>query len=547
MILFVFAKCLIKFIYLSINKSVTNNMNEEKYINSLWQGINDSKDIKQLNHVFNHLMYINSYLNLRDSLVQNNLFDAEITPNMKLWNITTSIPLKLIMCYKLFHKKVFINFYQQSQKFQDDMTQQNPDNFLHQKNVITSPSGSSSSSSSSSVVSQSIGSNHRIFELILVNESNLELFETLLKCYYVESKLSRLINIMAGFDFEFNNTHQKSRASVAAIGLIQLCITYHREKHLFLIDPNLFSDICEHKEERNLITQYIFVNQDISKTTHGSDSLDLPYICRQLLCMDRKLITTLLQNYYDTKLLHETFSNLLSYLGTDTRAKSNLYDAMHHMKVITDQDYKYLVSLEKKIGKKDIIVWKLSELKEKQMEYAIGDIMYLPDLTTVIRREHTILHYENYYQAMLAIQRLTFLHKSTNILSTLEIDCYKLNTVLYDTKNNELKQMITIVDTLIDQKAILPRYNLPLKVFMGVDYYRGIVVFLFRLLTYYQIWKQKIKVYSKKNQVAEISGIGDIYEAVYKIITESDLPELIYWMKIIKKHIKSFLGTIMPS
>jgi 3'-5' exonuclease len=234
---------------------------------------------------------------------------------------------------------------------------------------------------------------------------------------YVQNLISKNHDqIYAALDFEFDQSHKTHNMSLA-----QLIFTYSDGKtsktsDAYLMDFRLFSRKKFSRFERAVLT-----NPKVLKILHGAESLDLPAL-RKIISSDLEF-KRFLSQMADTRFLCEAHHILLAKKGTSLR-KCSIYDALRDTDVISKEEYQKLSSIKINYRKP----WKIKKLSQKQITYAVADVLFLHNLyqeyRTLIGEELISLIMESYrYGVMGRMSLLTVPHasrKTTDLVDALK-------------------------------------------------------------------------------------------------------------------------------
>ena len=214
--------------------------------------------------------------------------------------------------------------------------------------------------------------NKNIYSVFVVNNQdnkvNKDKFLNELKSLDLKGDLKR--NIKIGFDYEFNS--QK-------IGLAQVLISEKNiSNNIYLFDPKEFNEV-----ETKIIQQKLYLNS-YPKVLHGSESLDIPYIYKEVLHNDLDLIKKFTSTMTDTRFK-------CSLLG---HRKCSLYEALYQTKSINQKQYEFLQNLYKVNGKVYKIYWNTHRLTLNQNMYAAFDVIFLRRLDRILNKELKKIGYD---------------------------------------------------------------------------------------------------------------------------------------------------------
>lgn len=114
----------------------------------------------------------------------------------------------------------------------------------------------------------------------------------------------------------------------------------------------------------------MLTKEDIKKVLHGAESLDIPYLFKNIFTT-HKLRTSFCNNLFDTRYLCEYY-----HLENNINNKCKIYSIL---KVINDTQLNMLIKNDEKMGPIyliDIDVNKLNEPRSKKIQYYIVYLMY---------------------------------------------------------------------------------------------------------------------------------------------------------------------------
>jgi hypothetical protein len=191
-------------------------------------------------------------------------------------------------------------------------------------------------------------------------------------------------NTIIGLDFEFKKVTKENKE----IALMQINLENNtKNAFIFILYPPKLNN-------KSLIE--LLCNEQIIKVIHGGESLDIPYLFNSLLKSKSK-IKKFLSNTYDTKFLCEFY-----HYQNKINAKCNIYNLLEEFKIIGKKNINYLKKLEDKIGEIYLIKFNINSLSEELINYALYDVIYLPELikkfisienTNIIKNITAIIYY----------------------------------------------------------------------------------------------------------------------------------------------------------
>jgi hypothetical protein len=301
-------------------------------------------------------------------------------------------------------------------------------------------------------------------------------------------------NIMyfAGLDYEFFKQE---------IALAQLCLfPNNTTKFIWIWNPKDLDNIASKRLISNLYT-----NNAIYKILHGSDSLDTPYMFKELFNNDYDTIFAFIKRMIDTRFLCE-FHKIIIH---EDNKKCSLYDGLLYFGTITKTKYEQLDSLNKQMGPIHIIKWDISTMTNKNILYALYDVLFLREFMFDILRK-TKLHEEINHKNMELIPELTrlvFLEK-WKIISILDnnklvIDSLNNYKIKY---NNQDRTLIDIFDSNI-QNLFIEDIKLQVKDLLEINYLKSSIILILKYVIYYLLLK---KYAPDKSDVLKYDDLLDI-------------------------------------
>jgi hypothetical protein len=170
--------------------------------------------------------------------------------------------------------------------------------------------------------------------------------------------------IYLGIDFEFNNINNNRE-----IALCQINIENNNSGNVFLFYP-LDLDNYQTKSFINLLTDV-----DIIKILHGGESLDIPYLFKNIL-KDNKDRIKFCSNLIDTRYLCEYY-----YLKKNEKNfKCKINYVLLELNVIDKKIFNLLAKVEEDMGPIYNIIIDVNNLDELLIMYTVTDVLYLPKL-----------------------------------------------------------------------------------------------------------------------------------------------------------------------
>lgn len=175
---------------------------------------------------------------------------------------------------------------------------------------------------------------------------------------------------LLGLDFEFNT---------GTIALAQLNLDK------FKIDNNEIILLFDPTNEKFInIFRQIVLHDNIWVILHGAESLDLPYMTRQLL-QNKKQIVKLFSNLIDTKFLCE-YSLIDKKEG---RCKINYF--LQQENIISKKFLEDMLFNEEKMGPIYLVHVDVKKLSKELMLYSAYDVIFLPELIRKIKVKYPFI------------------------------------------------------------------------------------------------------------------------------------------------------------
>lgn len=170
---------------------------------------------------------------------------------------------------------------------------------------------------------------------------------------------------IVGIDFEFNNINNKRQIALFQINLE----TLDNDPKIYLFYP---PDLT--KDQMKILKQLLMTTY-IKKIIHGGESLDIPYLFKNIFITNNEQIN-FCKNLYDTKYLCE-FYNLENNL-TENRCK--IYYLLKQMDIVNKKQFDYLLENEKNMGPIYKIIINVKKIDLPVIKYSTYDVLYLPAL-----------------------------------------------------------------------------------------------------------------------------------------------------------------------
>ena len=202
----------------------------------------------------------------------------------------------------------------------------------------------------------------------------------------------------------------------------------------------------------------LLTKEDIKKVLHGAESLDIPYLFKNIFTT-HKLRTSFCNNLFDTRYLCEYY-----HLENNIDNKCKIYSILREMKVINDTQLNMLIKNDEEMGPIyliDIDVNKLNEPSSKNtMLYCVFDVLYLArllekfpnkDTYTKLIPEITCFNYIDKYENIFTVPFSELVGGVNNFYLKLNngshiklIDIYEMYYNVVDDKDKILSKLMKI-------------------------------------------------------------------------------------------------------
>jgi len=347
----------------------------------------------------------------------------------------------------------------------------------------------------------------KFFVKKVTDELSLNLLLSYSMFYYLDAIHSKSKSYI-GLDFEF--TENK-------IALCQISFFPKRNfKYIFIYDPKILTDY-----QQELIIKMVFTS-DIIKITHGSDSLDIPYIFEELFRLDSEKILKYTQNLVDTRFLCEYVKVVTNY----SDKKCSIYDALLYFKAISKKKYNELMKNNDIMGPIQDVQWEIKKMGKAHLKYVVYDVLYLrkflSSIFSFVEEKNTVLVRQ--LELIPPLTRFVFYerYEISDILTiskkmTDDINNYIVESIDKTKKNT----MINIYNNVID-KVVIPSIELKVTKLLEINHFKKALSILFKRIIY-SIITHRYVVYMNKNDryTDKIT-----YKEMLKQLMDLKLPEL---------------------
>ena len=299
---------------------------------------------------------------------------------------------------------------------------------------------------------------------------------------YIKEFISYKGYKLIGVDFEFNRVKNKRE-----IALCQINFMKKDKMNIFLFyPPNIKKDIF-----KSLLIS------DCIKILHGSESLDLPYLCDNII--NNNDWDKFCNNLIDTRYLCEYYN---SSNNIDSRCR--IYDLLLSMKVISKNKYDDLMKNDKLMGN----IWEINidvkTMSKELIKYSIYDVLYLPKLFNKFPKN------EIYHKIIPEIGNIVFLLRYQDKLDKYFADVSKHNLTKYNINNYNYNDVyISVFEWIMTDNLM---YNL-----YQISYFRKFIELIIKNILYNYLDKS-IKLIDFNNNQQLIKIIKIINKCINEII-----------------------------
>lgn len=189
------------------------------------------------------------------------------------------------------------------------------------------------------------------------NNKNLEEIKNILlnyKVYLDDQQKKKLL----GLDFEFN----KGTIAMAQLNLDKFLV--NNKEVVLLFDPT--DKIIENLFRKIILHPKLWI------CLHGGESLDIPYLTKQLIKKAKDMVL-FFKNLIDTKYLCD-----YSLLKDSGRCKINYF--LYQQKIITKKFLDDMLKNEEKMGPIYLVHVDVKKLSDELLLYSAYDVIFLPEL-----------------------------------------------------------------------------------------------------------------------------------------------------------------------
>ena len=187
------------------------------------------------------------------------------------------------------------------------------------------------------------------------NSDNINIIKNIITQYL--KYLDENNDLYLGLDFEFNN----KKIALAQLNLD--LFTFDNKQVILIFNPEDVFDLF----------RKIILHKNLWIILHGSESLDLPFLIRDIV-KKKKDMVKFFQKLIDTKFLCE-FSII-----NDKDAKCKINYFLHQQKVISSKTLDTILQNEEKMGPIYLVDVNIKTLSPELLLYSSYDVIFLPEL-----------------------------------------------------------------------------------------------------------------------------------------------------------------------
>ena len=324
-----------------------------------------------------------------------------------------------------------------------------------------------------------------IFSITKVeSKPQIEAFLAYCIFYYFDS-LHNDKHLVVGLDYEFHEGKNK----LHQIAFFPL----RKYKYIFIVDPSLLDSY-----QMSIYIKTVYTSP-LYKITHGSESLDIPYIYNGLLENDKVKLAKFLNFMVDTRFMCDFYKISTNFEDK----KCSIYDGLLFFGVINRKKYDELATLGKRLGPIQHVNWNISTMRDDVFRYALYDVIYLRRfvLNIISQAKKMELELAQQLDLIVAITRYVAYEKygifdlSNSTKSWIDpLDSYVVESI----DKSRHAPMVELY------KGILPRIkigaiNLSVDVLLKMDYFKKYLRPLFKRIIY-AIIASKYSVFVRKGE-----------------------------------------------
>ena len=285
-----------------------------------------------------------------------------------------------------------------------------------------------------------------------------------------------------GMDFEFNSSTEGKKIALFQINLE----TEKNNANIYLFYPPDLSD----KQIKVLVD--LLINKDIKKVLHGAESLDIPYLFKNIFTTD-KLRNKFCNNLFDTRYMCEYYN-----LENRNDSKCKIYHILREMDVIDDVIMKMLLDNEEKMGPIYLVDIDVRNLDEFTMLYSAFDVLYLPALLLQFPKNET------YNKLIPEITCFNYIDRYEDIFNKPFSELLnKINNFFIIYEKNNFFNKIKLIDIYQTNHDKLINENQQISYLININYFKKFLKTFIKFIVYKFIYKN-YKVFEKNKEKSNL-------------------------------------------
>lgn len=285
-----------------------------------------------------------------------------------------------------------------------------------------------------------------------------------------------------GMDFEFNSSTEGKKIALFQINLE----TEKNNANIYLFYPPDLSD----KQIKVLVD--LLINKDIKKVLHGAESLDIPYLFKNIFTTN-KLRNKFCNNLFDTRYMCEYYN-----LENRNDSKCKIYHILREMDVIDDVIMKMLLDNEEKMGPIYLVDIDVRNLDEFTMLYSAFDVLYLPALLLQFPKNET------YNKLIPEITCFNYIDRYEDIFNKPFSELLnKINNFFIIYEKNNFFNKIKLIDIYQTNHDKLINENQQISYLININYFKKFLKTFIKFIVYKFIYKN-YKVFEKNKEKSNL-------------------------------------------
>ncbi len=358
---------------------------------------------------------------------------------------------------------------------------------------------------------------HIKYQIIVANNNQLhKLFALFLIMYSIEPYLTKK-RYYVGIDYEF---HKRTEIRLMQINMERNpCKTERTTSYIWIIKPDdLDANIY------NILIHKLMRNTHIYKIMNGADSLDTPYMIRDLFQKNKTTIRKFFKKFIDLRYICEYYK---ANHSNDNHC--NIYAAYLYFNVITPEKYELLLSGNEKIleacrsllweksSPADDDIWNIQKLDQGILYYAVFDVIYLKYYFKHILKMSK--QYPNFIKNISLIPTITqwcLLEKHVDSEYTEKLKQYvnPINNYYYYSNN----QIYKLIDAYkyFSENLLIQEYDINISKLLQINYFRDYITLILKVIVYNVITKKYIVYISKGQKYNNNFQIESLYDNINK-------------------------------